>query len=199
MTQDIQKKPDRRIAKTKRAIRNALATLMTEKTYNEITVKDISDLADINRKTFYNYYRGVYEVIEEIENEIIKKLDVLVDEADFRECVNNPSAILENMNSVLNEDIDFYGHLFSLKDGYPLIQKVVNYLKIRIKEHFTMQFPEINEWTADIMLDYTIMGMITVYHQWFNSDRKRSLNEISHIISLMAVNGINCIITEHSS
>lgn len=194
MTQKEQRKPDRRIAKTKRAIHNALATLMTEKAYNEISVKDIADLADINRKTFYNYYRGVYQVVEEIENEIIIKLDMLIDETDFRAYIENPFNILKNMNSVLNEDIEFYGHLFSLKDGYPLVQKVADHFKRRLKENFIRQFPEVNDGTANIMLDYSVTGMFAVYHQWFNSDQKQSLDEVSQVISLMAANGINCII-----
>ena len=49
---------DRRVRRTKRAIRNAFAELLSEKPYEEITVTDITELADINRKTFYNYYAG---------------------------------------------------------------------------------------------------------------------------------------------
>ena len=65
-----EKKTDRRVLKTKRAIRNAFATLLSEKDLNAITIKDISDVADINRKTVYNYYAGIHEILDEIENEI---------------------------------------------------------------------------------------------------------------------------------
>ena len=34
-------------------------------------MKDIAELADINRKTFYSYYSGVHMIVEETENEII--------------------------------------------------------------------------------------------------------------------------------
>ena len=54
-----EKKLDRRVIKTKKAIRNAFAKLISEKDINKITIKDIADTADINRKTFYNYYRRV--------------------------------------------------------------------------------------------------------------------------------------------
>lgn len=47
-------KPDRRVARTKKAIKNAFAELMSEKEISEITVKDIAETADVNRKTFYN-------------------------------------------------------------------------------------------------------------------------------------------------
>jgi len=54
------KKIDRRVVKTKKAIHNAFAKLLTEKELNDITISDIAELADINRKTFYNYYAGIY-------------------------------------------------------------------------------------------------------------------------------------------
>ena len=41
---------ERRVRKTKRAIRNAFAALLAEKDVNQITVKDIAERADINRK-----------------------------------------------------------------------------------------------------------------------------------------------------
>ncbi|MBQ3987763.1 MAG: TetR/AcrR family transcriptional regulator, partial [Ruminococcus sp.] len=65
----MEKKPksvDRRVLKTKRAIRNAFAKLMVEKDINDITIMELADTADINRKTFYNYYSGVYQVVEDI-------------------------------------------------------------------------------------------------------------------------------------
>jgi len=62
-------KIDRRILKTKRAIRNALAGLLATKELSEITIREIADAADINRKTFYSYYRDVYQIVDEIENE----------------------------------------------------------------------------------------------------------------------------------
>ena len=62
-----QKKIDRRIAKTKRAIYSAFAELLSQKDIDDITIRDIVDIADINRKTFYNYYSGIYALLDEIE------------------------------------------------------------------------------------------------------------------------------------
>ena len=40
-----------------------------------ISIKDIADTADINRKTFYSYYDGIYQVAEEIEDEMIRAFE----------------------------------------------------------------------------------------------------------------------------
>ena len=49
-------KEDRRIRRTKRLLRQALAELMNEKDFKDITVKEITDRADLNRGTFYFHY-----------------------------------------------------------------------------------------------------------------------------------------------
>ena len=43
-----EQKQDRRVVKTKRAIRNALVQLLSEKELDQITVKELADRADIN-------------------------------------------------------------------------------------------------------------------------------------------------------
>lgn len=59
------KKTDARILKTKRRLANALATLLEDKTMDEITVIEICEKADINRMTFYKHYSDKYELLSD--------------------------------------------------------------------------------------------------------------------------------------
>ena len=69
------KREDRRIRRTKRLLIQALTKLMQQKQVNEITVKELTDLADINRGTFYLYYKDIFDMLEKIENELFGKLE----------------------------------------------------------------------------------------------------------------------------
>ncbi len=62
----------RRPATAKLEIREAFWRLYTAKPISKISVKDICALAGYNRGTFYRYYSDVYEVLESIENEILR-------------------------------------------------------------------------------------------------------------------------------
>jgi len=48
--------PDRRVRRTRTALREALLDLMAEHGYDAVTVQDIIDRADVGRSTFYNHY-----------------------------------------------------------------------------------------------------------------------------------------------
>ena len=48
----IAEKQDRRVKRTKNLMRSALMELMDEKPFSEITAKDVTAKADLNRATF---------------------------------------------------------------------------------------------------------------------------------------------------
>ncbi|MBZ0238401.1 MAG: TetR/AcrR family transcriptional regulator [Deltaproteobacteria bacterium] len=48
--------PDRRVRRTLDALRAALVALMTEKDWDEISVQDICDRANVGRSTFYTHF-----------------------------------------------------------------------------------------------------------------------------------------------
>ena len=50
--------PDRRTRRTKAALQQALRSLIFEKSYDEITVDDITAKADVGRSTFYLHFKG---------------------------------------------------------------------------------------------------------------------------------------------
>lgn len=59
-------KEDRRIRRTKKLLKQALAQLMDEKDFKDITVKDITERADLNRGTFYLHYTDTYAILRSI-------------------------------------------------------------------------------------------------------------------------------------
>ena len=54
---------DRRIRRTRALLRQGLIQLMETKDIKDISVKELSDLADINRGTFYLHYNDIYDML----------------------------------------------------------------------------------------------------------------------------------------
>lgn len=63
-------KEDRRVRKTKKSLRDSLFVLLQEKSISQITVTELTRLADVNRSTFYLYYNDVYDMMDKIQTEI---------------------------------------------------------------------------------------------------------------------------------
>ena len=58
---------------TKRAIMLSLLKLLKQKSVDKVTVKDICDECEINRNTFYYYFKDIYDVLNNIFMEEIEK------------------------------------------------------------------------------------------------------------------------------
>ncbi len=69
---------DRRVKRTKRQLTKALTKLLLEKSLKDISVLELTELADINRGTFYLHYKDIYDLYEQIENEIINEFNSII-------------------------------------------------------------------------------------------------------------------------
>ena len=78
MNEVSEKTPDRRTLRTKKALREAIAELLTEKELHKVTVQEIADKADVNRVTFYKHYLDVYDLYDKLEHEVLVELGILV-------------------------------------------------------------------------------------------------------------------------
>lgn len=74
-----QEKMDRRVRRTKALLLQGLIQLMEEKDIKDISVKELSDLADINRGTFYLHYSDVYNMLGKIEEELFQEFNEILE------------------------------------------------------------------------------------------------------------------------
>ena len=66
----LQGNEDLRVRKTIQGIKDAFEELICEKQYEKITVKELCDRAQINKKTFYHYYETLDALLSELQGEL---------------------------------------------------------------------------------------------------------------------------------
>lgn len=66
------RKDDRRIQRTRKALRDALHALVLDRGYDDLSVQDITDKANLGRATFYLHYREKDELLEDLLREFSK-------------------------------------------------------------------------------------------------------------------------------
>ncbi|MDO4650248.1 MAG: TetR-like C-terminal domain-containing protein [Eubacteriales bacterium] len=64
---------NRRTILTKRILKETLIELMQNKPITKITIKEICEMADLSRSTFYLHYTDQFALLEDIENEVLHK------------------------------------------------------------------------------------------------------------------------------
>lgn len=86
---------DLRIKKTERAIRRAFYELVQTKPIEKITVKELSERAEINKTTFYSHYESIYDLLKTLEQEV---LDLVIEHLDSIQILfDNPRTFVYNL------------------------------------------------------------------------------------------------------
>ncbi len=71
---NLKAKIDPRVRRTRRLLRDALVALILEKDYASISIKEITDRADVAYITFFRHYNGVDELLMEVLDEGLAEL-----------------------------------------------------------------------------------------------------------------------------
>ena len=124
-------KGNRSTHKTKKALRESLVVLMQEKPINGITVKEITDHADLSRSTFYWHYRDVFDMVEQIEDEMIGEIVGMLQAYEPEAKDAAPYPLLRDIFAYVAQNAGMCRVLLSPNGDIALIEK----LKKVVSEH----------------------------------------------------------------
>ena len=180
---------DRRVIKTKRAIKKAFFTLLAEKEVNDISVTDISRLAEINRKTFYNYYTGVFQLVDELENDIINKLQATLKDLDIIECLKDPIKLFDLLDSAIGVNDPFLRNMLEAEKVSGVFNKFENKIICLIRDEVARQM-HTDPTATEYVIHFMLAGEISVYKAWLRSDRSYPVEELAAMVNELALNGV---------
>lgn len=165
---------DLRIERTKRSIINAFIELRAKKPIEKITIKELSELALINKATFYSHYNDIYDLSEQLENEAIDSI---------LKSLPHPEALITNSKEGIRElffAIQSQSKLFDILFSGSRASILISKLEVKHKEIIYNMFPEYEnnlEW--DILLSVLIQGN---FHAFTSHSVNSDTNELIDII-----------------
>lgn len=162
-----EKREDRRVIRTKKAIRTAFAELIAEKEYKDITVTDIAQRADINRKTFYNYYHNTEDLLADIENEAVAEYDKLLEDLKGKDLLNSPELIVTRISGIIAEDLDYFRDLLIMSKNAAVFSRIADNIKMQIRELLAGQ-DFMDPIRAEVLAIYISSGSLAVYREWLD-------------------------------
>ncbi len=170
---------DRRVRKTKAQLRQSLARLMAEKPLKDITVKELTEDADVNRGTFYSHYKDIYDLRDQMENEAFQALISVLNHYP-------PETLRQGLRPLLTDIFRFV--LCWRGEGDTLLGPTANPLFLdRIKAELSRRVEE--EWRGlyhlsssaqwDYYLNYVVAGWVAMLQVWTGSGMKESPEEMA--------------------
>lgn len=158
---------DLRTERTKRSITNAFLELRKQKPIEKIMVKELSELAYINKATFYTHYHDIYDLSDQLEDEF---MDSVINELPHPESIiTDPALATKELADMLIQKIDITNILFSGSRQNLLSEKIY----VALMKYITSKYPEQeSSLKRDIVLSIIIQGCFHAY-QIFANDGNR--------------------------
>lgn len=158
---------DRRSRYSIKVIQQALFTLLEKKSLDEITVVDICNTADVNRGTFYKYYRDVPDLYDKTEDDLVEKIHSLV--PDTATAAPMDTSPLKNVLQVLTTCSEFTfiteHHMYSDRLAQKILANATPYIRGLTKTYC----PDISEQDSILLTEYIMGGCSKIITYWLSS------------------------------
>ncbi|MCD8795120.1 TetR/AcrR family transcriptional regulator [Mammaliicoccus sciuri] len=187
---------DRRVRKSKRAIKQAFIQLLKENNLDRITIQQISDLADVNRGTFYLNYEDKYALLDEMENEQIEKIKGFVDirkmdlstKTSDRFIEDFANKIIKNVITHIEHNIEFYQVILNLERKSQIEEQLTDIVRSNIK-HLIGNKDNVFGIPENYYLSYVVGSMMSMIKYWVSDENRVSVEELVNYVSTIASTG----------
>lgn len=186
---------DRRIQKTLKLLQNALAELIAEKDYEDITIQDILDRANVGRSTFYAHFEN--------KDQLLRSMLTLLNDK-FEEGIQHISdghkpyeANSDNMPLKALQFIEQNQRLFKALLGKPNqslhSNPLSDYLFVIIREHFLsmLRLRNADPLQAEMIARYYTGAFIGALAWWVENDLVYPPEVFAQMLNRLILPGLN--------
>ncbi|MEL7433718.1 MAG: TetR/AcrR family transcriptional regulator [Chloroflexota bacterium] len=165
---------DRRVKRTRKALREALIQLMYEKDYDDIRMIDIAEVADIALPTFYRHYENKLALLKDMvmyfaEQINEQHMDMQLNLEDILDLKQTPHLL--PVFHLLNTYRDFIQRLLRTPQSYQVLELTLTMLKDKIQA----DTPQWKPHEVEIVASMTF-GCL---YNWIMKDMPESADEIA--------------------
>jgi AcrR family transcriptional regulator len=178
----MEKKENRKSRYTKMVIRESLTELMKEKSILSVSVKDICDLADISRSTFYDHYKDQYDLLKQIEDDTLAYFEDMLNRYKDKQTKKETGQMVEEMLTYIANNGNTI-HVLLSENGDLGFQKKLLYHFV-MHNQITKYFSE-NQQNEEAMPYYTVFlvhGAIGLIQHWLKNKMSMPVPQLAKML-----------------
>ena len=184
------RKEDRRVKRTKSAIKHSLLNLLSQKSIDKVTIKELSDMANCDRKTIYNYYDSVYEILDDIELELVAKVEESIEQIDAYKHIEDkqPIEMFEELAKIIIANSDLMTYMVRLGKKSRLNDKIITLIKGKIVNLLKANL--LGELDYEELATFITAGYISVFEEWLLNNKSEDLVQITKRLGVVMISGL---------
>ncbi len=173
----MEKKEDRRTAMTRRMLKDALTEMLKEKDIYHISIRELCERADVNRTTFYKYYGSPFDLLADMEKDILVFLAGVI-----RDHETDTIKAIETACGYLEDNLEFARLIFNNNVDPAFPQKVFSMEAVK-EALIKKQSDRYDKNEQEYLYNYMTYGAYRVVYVWLNKENRETPHEIAEILA----------------
>ncbi|AMC94117.1 hypothetical protein AOC36_08985 [Erysipelothrix larvae] len=175
----MEQKLSRKVRYTQSALKDSLIELMQQKSIGKISITELCEKADINRSTFYKYYKDQYDLLQSIEDDTLTWLQARLttlsgakSERDFK--------IIESFFEYFNENSQYMKVLMRKGGNISFQEKLMGIVFSRVDQIINTQphGSNLNRYYSIFMLS----GALGILQEWLDNPDDIDEKQLAEIV-----------------
>ena len=170
-------KQDLRFIKNENLIQKTFREMITETEYSRITIKELTERAQINRKTFYLHYPSLDHLLTELQFKLMEPTLRMISETVFP----------DDVEKIIQHSFQFMAALD------PVDKKILSPSDL-IREHFFAKydcFPQYNRFESNLIITYFSVCLGVIYRQWEVDGQRIPIEEMIPLATRLILHGLD--------
>ncbi len=188
----MDKKPenDLRYIKTEALIRETFRDMLKEMDYSKITIRELTERAKINRKTFYLHYGTLDDLLYQLQIEIYRDMFVFIEKVNLPADLDKLVEKLFTFSASVGEPNQ---RILSCQGNFPPGQSPAD----RVKKHMLgIYYPRnissrYNQFEINLINAFLYDSLISIYSQWILDGRKIPLEDVISLTTKLILKGLD--------
>lgn len=184
---------NRSVQRTKKLLKNALSELLLKKTLHEISVRELCEHANLNRGTFYLHYKDIYDLLEQMEDDLLADVSAILSSHETKELKGKPFPLLKDLFLMLEKNEDFCRVLIREMPESRFMDKLQHLARERCFRDWTILFAKKDAEHLEIYYSYFLSGFIGIIKNWLLQENRLPPEKIAALSEDFILNGMNAL------
>ena len=181
---------DKRILNTKKKLTNALLEILKNKNIKDITVLELCKKANINRTTFYKYYKDVDDLVITIEDSLLSDLEKYIIDIKRNYLISFTGKIIE---TIANRK-EIYTRLLGENGDHTFLNKILSLVYNQSITEWQKLLRKATKDDLEKIYSFIVDGTIGIVNDWIKNNCQEEPSNVAIFINKICMSGLSSFI-----
>ena len=186
----MEEKLDRRVRRTRERLNRALTELLMEKPMREITVRELTDRADVNRGTFYAHYTDLFDMLEQMENEVLAEIEALLGRYAPDELTRDLAPLLSEVFCFVERHRDLMPVFLGQQTADRFLRRFSQVIYDKCLREWAGLYPLGDVSEPNYYLEFVVSGTVNLVGTWARRGFREAPEDMAKLAGQLILRGL---------